>query len=497
MKASATQRPDWVLRHKVPGTEIRLINNRYYLYKISSKWCKEKKRTIKVTENLLGRITETGFVPSRARVSTAKLSQISVLEYGMFDFVFTQNQDLYTKLQQFFPAHAKELLIFAIFRLAYQSPLKHMLFYYENSYASETLSGARLTDKAISELFKTVGAQRTQITALLKDLMQDSNYLLIDQTHVVSYSEQMGSNKVGYNSQRSFDPQVNLLLLFSPENKMPCFYRLTSGDIRELTALQKTVQEIGLPQAIVIGDKGFYSAKNAEYLSKQQLSYILPLKRNHTLCDYTVVKTGNKKDFSGWFSFENRAIWYHTQYKDGQTILLYLDERLRTTEQQDYLQRIESQKEGYTTERFFEKQYQLGTITLCCYLANKTVGIPTSETPKEKLTAYISPQKVFEYYKSRNEIEIAFDAYKNTLEADRTYMRGSKEMETWTLVNFLALRMYYQVYYSLMNKGLLKKYTPSDVLLFLKQIKKLKISNQWVTAETTKKTQTLLNLLRI
>ena len=43
--------PEWVLKHKVPNSEIRCIRNRYYLYKITSVWCPEKKRTNKKIEN--------------------------------------------------------------------------------------------------------------------------------------------------------------------------------------------------------------------------------------------------------------------------------------------------------------------------------------------------------------------------------------------------------------------------------------------------------------
>ncbi len=36
--------PDWALKQKRPGTELRYIRGNYYLYGVSSKWNKEKKR---------------------------------------------------------------------------------------------------------------------------------------------------------------------------------------------------------------------------------------------------------------------------------------------------------------------------------------------------------------------------------------------------------------------------------------------------------------------
>ncbi|HEY9206201.1 MAG TPA: IS1634 family transposase, partial [Candidatus Methanoperedens sp.] len=46
--------PDWVLKHKTKGTEIRKLGKYYYLYKIRSEYDKEKKRAKKITEKFLG-----------------------------------------------------------------------------------------------------------------------------------------------------------------------------------------------------------------------------------------------------------------------------------------------------------------------------------------------------------------------------------------------------------------------------------------------------------
>ena len=57
--------PEWALKFKTKNTELRLIRGRYYLYKITSKWDPEKKRTKKVTLASLGTITEEyGLIPA-------------------------------------------------------------------------------------------------------------------------------------------------------------------------------------------------------------------------------------------------------------------------------------------------------------------------------------------------------------------------------------------------------------------------------------------------
>lgn len=46
--------PEWALKHKKPGTELRLMKGRYYLYEVSSKWNKEKKELKKSQVRFLG-----------------------------------------------------------------------------------------------------------------------------------------------------------------------------------------------------------------------------------------------------------------------------------------------------------------------------------------------------------------------------------------------------------------------------------------------------------
>lgn len=57
--------PEWVLKHKIPGHEIRHIRGKYYLYGYTTVWSKEKKRAKKKTTKQIGVITkEFGLIPT-------------------------------------------------------------------------------------------------------------------------------------------------------------------------------------------------------------------------------------------------------------------------------------------------------------------------------------------------------------------------------------------------------------------------------------------------
>jgi hypothetical protein len=70
--------PEWALKHKTKGTELRNIGGRFYLYRVSSKWNKERKVTQKITHEMIGRITEEdGLIPKGTKKLKEEKSTLS------------------------------------------------------------------------------------------------------------------------------------------------------------------------------------------------------------------------------------------------------------------------------------------------------------------------------------------------------------------------------------------------------------------------------------
>jgi hypothetical protein len=76
----------------------------------------------------------------------------------------------------------------------------------------------------------------------------------------------------------------------------------------------------------------------------------------------------------------------------------YFEEnRLKLEEEQSYLNRIDVQKEDkLSIKEFHKRAHTFGTFSILTNLSEKT------------------PLEIYELYKSRMEIETAFDAFKNT-----------------------------------------------------------------------------------
>ena len=80
--------PEWTNQYKGPRTEIKEISGRYYKYEVKYVYDKEKRRTVKKTIRLLGRITEEdGFVPSSKDELRRRNEQMPIVDIKTYVFI--------------------------------------------------------------------------------------------------------------------------------------------------------------------------------------------------------------------------------------------------------------------------------------------------------------------------------------------------------------------------------------------------------------------------
>lgn len=483
-KKKKSVHPDWATSHRKPGTELRCFGGKYYLYAVTSKYDPVLKRAKKISGKLLGRITESeGFIASdkdklrQKAEQPPKLGKLTTKEFGTQELVLQLAEKQISVLEKVFGEDAKPLFLFALFRLTEQSPIKNVLFYFMHSFLSEAWPnlGGSVSDKNISLLLRRVGANREKIMEYQKHFVRETENVLLDMTHVITRSNQIEGAQSGYNNSMSFIPQVNLMYLFSVDQHEPVYYRLLPGNIRDVKAFTLTMQECGLKNVTLIADKGFYSKKNISTMEAAGLNYIVPLQRGSSLIPYPTSDTFNKKKWDGYFMYNEKIIWYRTQ----QNVTLYLNQGLQIGEEKDYLKRVEAKHEKYTMAGFYEKQSHFGTLALVNNNKNKTA------------------EDVYSQYKTRTSVETMFDAMKNVIEADKTYMQNDNAMQGWMFVNHIALQCYYLIYQRLLKHKMLRKYSVTDFLKFTHRIKKVKINGDWHLAEITKPVQAILEKLNL
>jgi transposase len=462
--------PDWVLKHKKKGTNISCINGRYYLYSVSSVWNKEKGRAQKITDEYLGRITEDGFIPKKKTLKAG--TPVTVKENGASSVLKALGEDILSELKNVFPNQGELIFTIAALRVIEHCPFKRLENSYRNSFLSETFKNLSLYSGSLSAFLKDFGGDREKIVKFMEHFIGGSEHILFDGTSILSKSEKMDLNRIGYNAHRDYDPQVNLLYAFACEAKLPAYYRIVAGNVRDVSAFKLSISEAGLENVIVVADKGFASEANFDMLDESGIKYIIPLKRNSALFDTAKLETGNKAAFDGYFMFNERPIWH---YSLGD-VIVFLDGDLKAREEKKYLNNIEKNKEGYSMENFIKNQYRFGTIAM-------------------RTNASKKPQEIYSMYKERVEIEQSFDFLKNLLEQDKSYMQNEKSLETWAFINHVSLMLNYKIYNLLRTKELLSRFSVADFISHLKYICKVKINDTWCLSETTKKTRDFLKAM--
>ncbi len=485
MKKATPAHPEWATKFRKPGTELRFINNHYYLYEYKTVYNPLTKKPKKVTGACLGSITrESGFKESAKRLVAKSAgsvvhSAILVKEYGVSLLVVRKMKLFAGRLEKHFPENWKQLLAIAYCRFVYRCPLKNIPFRLESSFLYELLGMAPFTDKTSSAVLHETGGQAEQMHAYMKSFISRDDYILMDGTSIVSKSDNIPMAKKGYNTQHNFDGQVNILYVYSATSRMPVFYRMLPGNIRDVKAFKNTLVVSGIKKAVIIADKGFYSKANIALLKAEKLSYIIPLKRDNSQIDYSTLMDNTFKLKAHFFTHEKRVVWYMQLVMEQGIIHLFLDDHLKLKEESDYLIRINNSPETNSIEKYKSKMHLFGTIALL--------------TEKD----FNDSVKVYETYKSRMFIETMFDGMKNILEADNTYMQNEQTLEGWMFINHICLQWYQTLYIELKEKQLIKKISVNDYIQLLTDVKKIKINEQWHLNEFTNATKKLIQKLNL
>jgi hypothetical protein len=96
------------------------------------------------------------------------------------------------------------------------------------------------------------------------------------------------------------------------------------------------------------------------------------------------------------------------------------------------------------------------------------------------------------YFKEGDNV---IDTLKNTLGKDENYIRNEKSLEGLMFIDLLVLRMHSKLVDILKEKELLQKYSPDDIINIMRHIQKIKIKDNWLTNEISKKHKEIIQLI--
>lgn len=493
MKKTANH-PHWALAQKKPGTELRCIRGKYYLYECSSFYDKELKKTRKKTGKYLGMITEgKGLVPPRRRqvevenetesanaekgkipVPEPKVGQVK--EYGLSTFISEHCKSLIDNLRQTMPRMWNRVLAMAYCRLRNQSPLKYIQEDFSDSYLSQSLGSDGLSARTLTDFMKDLGKNREGILAFMRKYAGAGGNVLFDGTDILSSSAKMDFPRMSKTKLGGFAEAINVMMAFSTCQMLPVYYRLLPGNVKDMTSFLTSVDEFGDKSMTIIGDKGFFSKRNIEELDRRNMKYIIALRRSTAGIDYGKF---NNHSSDGHFFYAERLIKYSTQTIEGHSVYLYYDAKHAAEEETDYLRRVDDEKhEKYTMGTYQKKAPQFGTLAVM-------------------VSDGISAKEAYDNYKSRCEVEQEIDVLKTDLDALTSYMQDNDRLEGWMFVNFIALHIFYMLRKRIVESGLTSKMSTREAVRILCRQRIVRLDKEWKKAEASAKDKAQLEALGV
>ncbi|MCL5881892.1 MAG: transposase, partial [Candidatus Thermoplasmatota archaeon] len=313
-------------------------------------------------------------------------------------------------------------------------PMKSIRERWEKLHIS-TILHPHLSPNSLTDLLRDTGSDLSGQYDFFQDLISGSEKLAFDLSSIFSRSENINMAQKGHNADHEYIPQINIALVFDIEHYRPVFLKSLDGSVRDVKSLRKILDEISF-NGIMVLDRGFASYDLAEIMSSE-MRFVMPLRRNSDLADY-----GMKLDAS--FMYRDRGILCGFTNHEGYRIYMFQDQSLMAEESSNFISMI---SEGKRRQAEYEGASRMfGKISILSNIRD-------------------DPESIYLMYKQREEIEQAFDAMKNELENDKTYLRDDDSIRGYFFISFLSLYLYYSIFVLIRAADLTDRISVKDALL--------------------------------
>jgi len=476
-RKATTQFPQWALKFKTPGTELRCIRGKYYLYECSSVYDPEKKRSRKVTGKYLGSITEEGGLVPRREKKETPLDVGHAMECGITAYYRKCMGPIREKLEKHFPDTWRTIMAAAMCRLAGLDNLDHMLERYRTSMITYDLPCAGLAPDFLKRTIRRIGSDREAIEAFFREFASDEDDNIV--FGGIGISSQ-------YTQSAGGDIPLSLIGVFSVSRQMPVYYRIQTRNMDSFEPFRKVLEDLGLNKATLIADGPFMEKNSEEGIKAEGLKRIIPLERSDSEVDYSPFLVSEVTGFDGCFTFNGKVIWHKSiDIREGLTLYEFLDSRIRVEESEDRISRIGMAKEDNgdfdekeAMEEFHDDYPMMGSSFLV------TIGID-------------DPKKAYESYMSFLHIGKCADSFRRAIGQDAESIREKASLEGYLFINFIALQWYFSIYRAIAKAGKTQEISVRDAARLLQNIKAVEIDETYHLCEMTDEEKELLKILGI
>ena len=395
--------------------------------------------------------------------------------YGQYALLQTLSKDVLEKLNDcFLPERAAQIYVYALILCANGFiHLDQVDEYFQESIMSLQYDSYsfKMGYSALHTLLHDLGMKGNPVRSFEQQLIDDSSRNVAIDGHVIrscSWNNDLAES--GYKIGELKSPQVNVLIAYDTVNRSPLMYRTYRGSSVDKRSVVEFLESRSFTNTKFMVDRGFYSAKVLDLMSKDGNSYIIPLSSNNS--NWKRIKK-NLEYSSGEFVYkasakESARIIYHEEQLDGKVrILVFKDMDENNSKRKSYQQMIDLGEDGYTRENY-EKYCEWWGV----YVLQDTTGQSASA--------------VYSDYKSRWSIE----TYNNYVKNDADF-NNLKNQDYYCAHGFDFIMLVTGLIHSRLNKAVrnLGKSNVStmDMLIKAAHMRMVLHGDKWVLHNTRTK----------
>ena len=447
--------------------EIKMIQNKPYVYHSTSRYDPETKKPKKVSK-YLGRLDEKyGLIRKEDRVPIKSATKpISIHEYGNAAVIEEEFKDILPVLMDAFPTCYEEIYALVTTRVAGYVPLKRVGDLWSK------IAGPRdicpdCNPKNLSAVLHDIGLNRSSQQQVFSYLSSNSEQLIYDLSYIESYSSHITFDENAYISEGIYQNHHHIALFCSRDNGLPVMIRSVPGGVNDVSTLRLSLKEIDVKNKVLLLDRGFISEDNFDELRARSIRFIIPLKRDSIYYKTRIHLTGS-------FSFHSKL--FHCGKRSVGDFMLYRfeNEDLALDEKKTLYSKFEK---GEISREFLNSS--LKKVGLALFLT--TVDLPE--------------QEVYELYKSRDMVEKHFDTFKNELKTDKVYLRSNEALFGHIFTSFLSLYIYCKIMNRLKVTKLLPQLSPHDLLIKFSKVYTYSVGEGRELSEVPKRVRDLARKL--
>ncbi|MEA2053726.1 MAG: transposase [Candidatus Thermoplasmatota archaeon] len=432
------------LREEYPGyIQLQFSNGSWCVRHATSVWDKKKKKTRKIAEHL-GVISTDGKFKKKIPRNAIRGTNREIFQYGNGTTAYHFLKDVEVILEELTP-YNQEIIAYAIIKLIDSKPLRLLASGWEKLYLSRE-KAVSLSPKHISSVLKDIGTDVSSWYELFSQLTFDGDIVLYDLSRIFTYSENIKIAEKGYNNKRLYLNQIGVTMAFSSITQLPIGIEIFPGSMKETKIIRDFRKRFPKTDMGYIFDRGFTDYTLLDELKKDNTHYIIPLKKDSKYMDLRWAR------WNGPFVYRNRPVLWSKKKSEYGYTYFFDDPKVRGEQETALLKHVEK---GEITLKEFEEKRKLAGI----------MGILSDFDRSGKV--------IYDLYKGREDVELAFDALNNAVDSDKTYLRSEESVRGYYFISFIALRGYFSILKRLREKELTSKISVEEVLFELSKVEKI------------------------